>query len=42
MDDSGHAMGPLGANNAIRDADNLSQALLNYSPENYISCMKEN
>src|SRR5207249_5005035 len=44
LGDAVHAMGPilgLGANNAIRDADNLSQALLNYSPENYISCIKE-
>ncbi|RIA91663.1 hypothetical protein C1645_805098 [Glomus cerebriforme] len=42
--DAAHAMSPvmgLGANNAIQDADNLSQALLNYSPDNSISCIKE-
>ncbi|RGB42383.1 hypothetical protein C1646_751031 [Rhizophagus diaphanus] len=41
--DAAHAMCPvlgLGANNAIQDADRLSQSLLNYSPENYISCIK--
>jgi hypothetical protein len=41
--DAAHAMCPvlgLGANNAIQDADRLSQALLNYSPENYISCIE--
>ncbi|GBB84715.1 hypothetical protein RclHR1_01130010 [Rhizophagus clarus] len=44
LGDAAHAMSPvlgLGANNAIRDAEVLSQALLNYSPENYISCIKE-
>jgi 2-polyprenyl-6-methoxyphenol hydroxylase-like FAD-dependent oxidoreductase len=44
LGDAGHAMSPvlgLGANNAIQDADNLSQALLNYSPENYISCIEK-
>ncbi|CAG8625613.1 FAD/NAD(P)-binding domain-containing protein [Rhizophagus irregularis] len=44
LGDAAHAMSPvlgLGANNAIQDADVLSQALLNYSPENYISCIKE-
>ncbi len=42
--DAAHAMSPilgLGANNAILDAESLSKALLNYSPENYISCIKE-
>ena len=42
--DAAHAMSPilgLGTTNAIQDADILSQALLNYSPENYISCIKE-
>jgi hypothetical protein len=42
--DAAHAMSPilgLGTNNALQDADILSQALLNYSPENYISCIKE-
>ncbi|RIA82103.1 hypothetical protein C1645_835879 [Glomus cerebriforme] len=29
------------ANDAIQDADKLSQTLLNYTPENYISCIKE-
>ncbi|POG58495.1 hypothetical protein GLOIN_2v1730144 [Rhizophagus irregularis DAOM 181602=DAOM 197198] len=35
-----HAMSPLlglGTTHAIQDAEALSQALLNYSPENYIS-----
>jgi 2-polyprenyl-6-methoxyphenol hydroxylase-like FAD-dependent oxidoreductase len=44
LGDAAHAMSPvlgLGANNAIQDADVLSKALLNYSPENYISCIKE-
>ncbi|RIA91946.1 hypothetical protein C1645_736713 [Glomus cerebriforme] len=44
LGDAAHAMSPvlgLGANNAIEDADKLSQALLNYSPENYISCIKQ-
>jgi 2-polyprenyl-6-methoxyphenol hydroxylase-like FAD-dependent oxidoreductase len=44
LGDSAHAMNPilgLGANNAFKDAEILSQALLNYSPENYISCIKE-
>ncbi|EXX53416.1 uncharacterized protein OCT59_023706 [Rhizophagus irregularis] len=39
-----HAMSPLlglGTTHAIQDAEALSQALLNYSPENYISCIKE-
>jgi 2-polyprenyl-6-methoxyphenol hydroxylase-like FAD-dependent oxidoreductase len=42
--DAAHAMSPLlglGTTNAIQDAEALSQALLNYSPENYISCIKE-
>src|SRR5204862_16909 len=42
--DAAHAMSPLlglGTTNAIQDADILSQALLNYSPENYISCILE-
>jgi len=44
LGDAAHAMNPvfgLGTNNAIRDADVLSQALLNYTPENYISCIEE-
>ncbi|GBC06865.1 hypothetical protein RclHR1_07100001 [Rhizophagus clarus] len=44
LGDAAHATSPalgLGANNAIQDADVLSQALLNYSPENYISCIKK-
>lgn len=44
LGDAAHAMSAvlgLGANNAIEDAYNLSQALLNYSSENYISCIKE-
>ncbi|GBC06870.1 hypothetical protein RclHR1_07100006 [Rhizophagus clarus] len=44
LGDAAHATSPvlgIGANNAIQDADVLSQALLNYSPENYISCIKE-
>ncbi|PKC10525.1 FAD/NAD(P)-binding domain-containing protein [Rhizophagus irregularis] len=44
LGDAAHAMSPvlgLGTNNAIKDAEVLSQALLNYSPENYISCIKE-
>jgi hypothetical protein len=44
LGDAAHATSPvlgLGANNAIQDAEVLSQALLNYSPENYISCIKE-
>ncbi|RIA81879.1 hypothetical protein C1645_789399 [Glomus cerebriforme] len=44
LGDAAHAMNPvfgLGTNNAIKDADVLSQALLKYSPENYISCIKE-
>ncbi|RIA84218.1 hypothetical protein C1645_880057 [Glomus cerebriforme] len=44
LGDAAHAMNPvfgLGTNNAIKDADVLSQALLNYSPENYISCIEE-
>jgi len=44
LGDAAHAMNPLfglGTNNAIEDADVLSQALLNYSPENYISCIQE-
>uniref|UniRef100_U9TNE7 FAD-binding domain-containing protein n=1 Tax=Rhizophagus irregularis (strain DAOM 181602 / DAOM 197198 / MUCL 43194) TaxID=747089 RepID=U9TNE7_RHIID len=42
--DAAHAMSPLlglGTTHAIQDAEALSQALLNYSPENYISCIKE-
>ncbi|GBB88712.1 hypothetical protein RclHR1_15290003 [Rhizophagus clarus] len=42
--DAAHAMSPLlalGTTNAVQDAEALSQALLNYSPENYISCIKE-
>jgi len=42
--DAAHATSPVlgvGANNAIQDAENLSKALLNYSSENYISCIKE-
>jgi 2-polyprenyl-6-methoxyphenol hydroxylase-like FAD-dependent oxidoreductase len=44
LGDAAHAMSPvlgIGANNAFQDAYVLSQALLNYSPENYISCIKE-
>jgi hypothetical protein len=44
LGDAAHAMSPvlgLGANNAIRDADILSQALFKSSPENYISHIKE-
>ena len=44
LGDAVHAMNPLlglGTNNAIEDADVLSQALLNYSPESYISCIQE-
>jgi 2-polyprenyl-6-methoxyphenol hydroxylase-like FAD-dependent oxidoreductase len=44
LGDAAHAMSPvlgLGANNAIHDADNLSQALLNYSPKDFVSCIKE-
>ncbi|RGB42778.1 hypothetical protein C1646_809754 [Rhizophagus diaphanus] len=44
LGDAAHAMSPvlgLGANNAIEDAEVLSRALLNYSSENYISCIKE-
>jgi hypothetical protein len=44
LGDAAHATSPvlgIGANNAIQDAEVLSQALLNYSPENYISCIKE-
>ena len=43
LGDAAHAMSPvlgLGANNAIQDADHLSQALLN-SSEDYISCIKK-
>ncbi|CAG8604883.1 11415_t:CDS:2 [Funneliformis mosseae] len=39
-----HAMSPvlgLGTNNAIEDAYVLSQALINYSSENYIFCIQE-
>ncbi|PKK62869.1 FAD/NAD(P)-binding domain-containing protein [Rhizophagus irregularis] len=42
--DAAHAMSPLlglGTTHAIQDAEALSQALFNYSPENYISCIKE-
>jgi 2-polyprenyl-6-methoxyphenol hydroxylase-like FAD-dependent oxidoreductase len=42
--DAAHAMSPLlglGTTNAIQDAEALSQTLLNYSPENSISCIKE-
>ncbi|POG64818.1 hypothetical protein GLOIN_2v1671817 [Rhizophagus irregularis DAOM 181602=DAOM 197198] len=41
--DAVHAMSPLlglGTTHAIQDAEALSQALLEYSPENYISCIK--
>ncbi|POG56050.1 hypothetical protein GLOIN_2v1739515 [Rhizophagus irregularis DAOM 181602=DAOM 197198] len=41
--DAAHAMSPylgLGTTHTIQDAEALSQALLNYSPENYISCIK--
>ncbi|PKY27646.1 FAD/NAD(P)-binding domain-containing protein [Rhizophagus irregularis] len=44
LGDAAHAINPifgLGTNNAIKDADLLSQALLNYSPENYISYIQE-
>jgi 2-polyprenyl-6-methoxyphenol hydroxylase-like FAD-dependent oxidoreductase len=44
LGDAAHAINPvfgLGTNNAIKDADVLSQALLNYTPENYISCIQE-
>ncbi|PKC02935.1 hypothetical protein RhiirA5_402180 [Rhizophagus irregularis] len=44
LGDAVHATSPVlssGANNAIQDAEVLSNALLNYSPENYISCIKE-
>jgi hypothetical protein len=44
LGDAAHAINPvfgLGTNNAIKDADFLSQALLNYTPENYISCIQE-
>jgi 2-polyprenyl-6-methoxyphenol hydroxylase-like FAD-dependent oxidoreductase len=44
LGDAVHSTSPvlaLGANNAIQDAEVLSQALLNYSPESYISCIKE-
>ncbi|CAB4379164.1 unnamed protein product [Rhizophagus irregularis] len=44
LGDAAHATSPvlgIGANNAIEDAEALSKALLNYSPENYISCIKE-
>ncbi|PKB99458.1 FAD/NAD(P)-binding domain-containing protein [Rhizophagus irregularis] len=44
LGDAAHATSPVlasGANNAIQDAEVLSQALLNYSSENYISCIKE-
>jgi 2-polyprenyl-6-methoxyphenol hydroxylase-like FAD-dependent oxidoreductase len=43
LGDAAHAMSSvlaLGANNAIQDAENLSQALLK-STENYVSCIKE-
>ncbi|RIA92898.1 hypothetical protein C1645_736001 [Glomus cerebriforme] len=43
LGDAAHAMSPLlgrGANNAIQDADVLSQALLNYT-DDYLSCIKE-
>jgi hypothetical protein len=42
--DAAHAMSPLlglGTTNALQDAEILSKALLNYSPENCISCIKE-
>ncbi|RIA89926.1 hypothetical protein C1645_806002 [Glomus cerebriforme] len=42
--DAAHAMSPLlglGTTNAVQDANILSQALLNYTPENSISCIKE-
>ncbi|CAB4473857.1 unnamed protein product [Rhizophagus irregularis] len=44
LGDAAHTTSPvlgLGANNAIEDAEVLSRALLNYSSENYISCIKE-
>ncbi|PKY33856.1 FAD/NAD(P)-binding domain-containing protein [Rhizophagus irregularis] len=44
LGDAAHATSPVlasGANNAIQDAEVLSQALLNYSSENFISCIKE-
>ncbi|RGB42772.1 hypothetical protein C1646_750516 [Rhizophagus diaphanus] len=44
LGDAAHATSPvlgIGANNAIEDVEVLSKALLNYSPENYISCIKE-
>jgi len=44
LGDAIHAMSPLmglGTNEAIQDADVLSQALLNYSPENHNACIKE-
>ncbi|CAG8562530.1 94_t:CDS:2 [Funneliformis mosseae] len=44
LGDAAHAMSPvlgLGTNNAIEDAYVLSQALINYSSENYISCIQE-
>ncbi|GBB87544.1 hypothetical protein RclHR1_00140048 [Rhizophagus clarus] len=44
LGDAAHAINPvlgLGTNNAIKDADLLSQALCNYTSENYISCIQE-
>ena len=44
LGDAAHAMNPLfglGTNNAIQDADFFSRAPLNYSPEKYISYVKE-
>jgi 2-polyprenyl-6-methoxyphenol hydroxylase-like FAD-dependent oxidoreductase len=42
--DAAHVISPLlglGSTNVLQDAEILSKALLNYSPENYISCIKE-
>ncbi|CAG8555663.1 16853_t:CDS:2 [Funneliformis caledonium] len=44
LGDAVHAMNPvlgLGTNNAFQDADLLSQALINYSSEEPISCIQE-
>ncbi|CAG8524536.1 10123_t:CDS:2 [Funneliformis mosseae] len=44
LGDAVHAMNPvlgLGTNNAFQDADLLSQALINYSSEDPISCIQE-
>ena len=44
LGDAAHAMSPvlgLGTNITFEDANVLSQALLNYSSENYIQCIQE-